>query len=75
MSDPQSLTQLFALDSLLDTEEIAIRDTVRRFADEKIRPHIGDWFEAAALPVRELAEGSANSACSACTSRDTAAPA
>ncbi|QDQ94538.1 acyl-CoA dehydrogenase [Rhodococcus sp. WB9] len=57
MSDPQSLSQLFALDSLLDTEEIAIRDTVRRFADEKIRPHIGDWFEAAALPVRELAEG------------------
>ncbi|MCZ4588184.1 acyl-CoA dehydrogenase family protein (plasmid) [Rhodococcus pseudokoreensis] len=57
MSDPQSLSQLFALDSLLDTEEIAIRDTVRRFADGKIRPHIGDWFEAAALPVRELAEG------------------
>ncbi|REE75920.1 glutaryl-CoA dehydrogenase [Rhodococcus wratislaviensis] len=57
MSDPQSLTQLFALDSLLDTEEIAIRDTVRRFSDEKIRPHIGEWFEAAALPVRELAEG------------------
>ncbi|PQP24219.1 acyl-CoA dehydrogenase family protein [Rhodococcus opacus] len=57
MSDPQSLSQLFALDSLLDTEEIAIRDTVRRFSDEKIRPHIGEWFEAAALPVRELAEG------------------
>ncbi len=57
MSDSQSLSQLFALDSLLDTEEIAIRDTVRRFSDEKIRPHIGEWFEAAALPVRELAEG------------------
>ncbi|QHE70447.1 acyl-CoA dehydrogenase family protein [Rhodococcus sp. WAY2] len=57
MSDPQSLSQLFALDSLLDTEEIAIRDTVRRFADERIRPHIGEWFEVGALPVRELAEG------------------
>lgn len=57
MSDPQSLSQLFALDALLDAEEIAIRDTVRRFADERIRPHIGEWFEVAALPVRELAEG------------------
>ncbi|WP_072690561.1 acyl-CoA dehydrogenase family protein [Rhodococcus marinonascens] len=57
MSDPQTLSQLFALDSLLDTEEIAIRDTVRRFAEERIRPHIAEWFEAAVLPVRELAEG------------------
>lgn len=56
MSRPQTLTQLFALDSLLDDEEIAIRDTVRRFGDERLRPHIADWFEDAQLPARELAK-------------------
>ncbi|WP_280504182.1 acyl-CoA dehydrogenase family protein [Nocardia farcinica] len=56
MSKPQSLTQLFALDSLLEPEEIAIRDTVRKFGEERIRPHIAEWFEKAQLPARELAE-------------------
>ena len=32
MSSPSTLSQLFALDSLLEPEEIAIRDTVRDFA-------------------------------------------
>ncbi|QTI68739.1 acyl-CoA dehydrogenase family protein [Gordonia polyisoprenivorans] len=52
----QDLTQLFALDSLLDADEIAIRDTVRKFGQERLRPHIGDWFEKGALPARELAK-------------------
>lgn len=52
---PQSPAQLFALDSLLEPEEIAIRDTVRKFANERIRPHIARWFEEATLPARELA--------------------
>ncbi|MFW0795166.1 acyl-CoA dehydrogenase family protein [Gordonia sp. CPCC 205515] len=56
MARPQTLTQLFALDSLLDEEEIAIRDTVRKFGDERLRPHIADWFEEAQLPARELAK-------------------
>jgi len=47
---------LFAIDSLLDDEERAIRDTVRRYCDEKIRPHIAGWFEEARIPARELAE-------------------
>ncbi|MGW5520874.1 acyl-CoA dehydrogenase family protein [Gordonia sp. NPDC003950] len=55
MSKPQTLSQLFALDSLLDDEEIAIRDTVRKFGDERLRPHIADWFEDATLPARDLA--------------------
>lgn len=37
-------------------EEIAIRDTVRKMVDDRIRPHVGEWFEAAALPARELAK-------------------
>ncbi|MGQ4596436.1 acyl-CoA dehydrogenase family protein [Nocardia sp. R6R-6] len=56
MSQPQSLTQLFALDSLLEPEEIAMRDTVRAFAAQRIRPHIAGWFDDSVLPARELAE-------------------
>lgn len=56
MTTPQSLSELFAIDTLLDAEEIAIRDTVRKMVDDRIRPHVGEWFEAAALPARELAK-------------------
>ncbi|MGW6034556.1 acyl-CoA dehydrogenase family protein [Gordonia terrae] len=55
MSRPSTLPQLFALDSLLDADEIAIRDSVRDFAASKLRPHIADWFEEARLPAREIA--------------------
>ncbi|MET0797031.1 MAG: acyl-CoA dehydrogenase, partial [Rhodococcus sp. (in: high G+C Gram-positive bacteria)] len=51
MTTPQSLSELFAIDTLLDAEEIAIRDTVRKMVDDRIRPHVGEWFEAAALPA------------------------
>jgi glutaryl-CoA dehydrogenase len=43
-----------ALDALLDDEEKAIRDTVRRWVRERVLPEIGDWFERGILP-RELA--------------------
>ncbi|MBD0863624.1 acyl-CoA dehydrogenase family protein [Gordonia sp. zg691] len=56
MSRPSTLPQLFALDSLLDPDEIAIRDTVRDFATSRLRPHIADWFEDAKLPAREIAK-------------------
>jgi len=46
---------LVGLDGLLDDEERAIRDTVRRVADDRLRPHIAEWFEAGTLPARELA--------------------
>ncbi|MEO9329757.1 acyl-CoA dehydrogenase family protein [Gordonia aurantiaca] len=55
MSSPSTLTELFALDALLTDEEIAIRDTVRDFATARLRPHIGDWFEGATIPAREIA--------------------
>jgi glutaryl-CoA dehydrogenase len=44
-----------AIDALLDDEERAIRDTVRRWVRERILPEIGDWFEQGILP-RELAQ-------------------
>jgi glutaryl-CoA dehydrogenase len=47
---------LFGIDGLLHEEERAIRDTVRRFCDDRIRPHIAEWFEQAAVPARELSK-------------------
>ena len=56
MANSQSVDELFAIDSLLDDEERQIRDTVRKFGNERIRPHIADWFDEGTVPVRELAE-------------------
>ncbi|MGB7364438.1 MAG: acyl-CoA dehydrogenase family protein, partial [Rhodococcus sp. (in: high G+C Gram-positive bacteria)] len=46
---------LFAAESLLDTDERDIAATVRSFVDKRLKPEIGDWFEAGTLP-RELAK-------------------
>jgi glutaryl-CoA dehydrogenase len=43
------------LDHLLSDEERDIRDTVRAFVADRIVPDVGDWFEAAEVPVAELA--------------------
>jgi glutaryl-CoA dehydrogenase len=45
---------LFDTDSLLQGEERDMRDTVRHFVESRIKPHVGDWYEAGALPAREL---------------------
>ncbi|GAB0102125.1 acyl-CoA dehydrogenase family protein [Nocardia sp. JMUB6875] len=50
-----TVDELFAIDSLLNEEERAIRDTVRAFAGERLRPHVAEWFEAGTFPARELA--------------------
>src|SRR6266699_5912755 len=44
-----------AIDTLLDDEEKAIRDTVRTFVRERVVPNVGEWFEQGILP-RELAK-------------------
>ena len=46
---------LFGTDDLIDDEARAIRDTARRFVDERIRPEVAGWYEAGSVPVRELA--------------------
>ena len=56
MTKPQSPLGLFAIDALLDDEERATRDTVRRFVDERVRPHIAEWYESGVVPARELAK-------------------
>ena len=45
---------LFAIDDLLDDEERATRDTVRRWVDDRVRPDIAEWYESGAVPAREL---------------------
>ncbi len=45
-----------ALDSLLDEEERAIRDTVRQFVREHVLPDVGDWFERGELPRDVMSE-------------------
>ncbi|HZE51005.1 MAG TPA: acyl-CoA dehydrogenase family protein, partial [Jatrophihabitantaceae bacterium] len=46
---------LLGLDADLPDEDRLLRDTVRKFADDRLRPHIRDWYEDGTLPARELA--------------------
>ena len=46
------------LDSLFSAEELALRDRVRAFVDERIRPNIAGWYATATFPrelVKEMA--------------------
>ncbi|HEY0693233.1 MAG TPA: acyl-CoA dehydrogenase family protein [Kribbella sp.] len=47
---------LVDVDSLLTEEEVAIRSAARRFADERLRPQLPEWFESGSIPARELAK-------------------
>jgi len=51
---PADVTSLLNFDSLLDEDERLIQQTVRSFVNDKVRPHIADWFEQGISP-RELA--------------------
>ncbi|GAB2841881.1 acyl-CoA dehydrogenase family protein [Actinoallomurus bryophytorum] len=46
---------LLRIDDQFTDEERLVRDTARRFAAERIEPHVADWFEAGTFPVRDLA--------------------
>jgi glutaryl-CoA dehydrogenase len=49
------LMDLLQFDGLLDDEERLIQDTVRSFVQDKVKPHIADWYEQGTSP-RELAK-------------------
>ena len=55
MTDALSRLDLLDLDADLSDENRLLRDTVRKFADDRLRPHIRDWFEDGLLPARDLA--------------------
>jgi glutaryl-CoA dehydrogenase len=54
-SEPAA-TDLLRIDDQLTDEERLVRDTVRRFAADRIMPYIADWFEAGTLPRDLLPE-------------------
>ncbi|GHC41249.1 acyl-CoA dehydrogenase family protein [Streptomyces cinnamoneus] len=43
------------LDDLLTDEDRAVRDTMRRWAADRVLPHVAEWYERGEAPVRELA--------------------
>src|SRR6478609_4455981 len=53
--DARTPFELLALDTLIDDEERLLRDTVRRFVDERVRPEIAGWYTSGTIPARELA--------------------
>ncbi len=56
MSDALDRLDLLDLDDDLDQDDRLLRDTVRKFADDRLRPNIREWFEAGTLPAREIAQ-------------------
>ncbi len=46
---------LLDIDSLINEEDRAMQQTVRRFVEEKIKPDIAEWYESGTLPAREIA--------------------
>jgi glutaryl-CoA dehydrogenase len=50
----QTPLALFDTDHLIDADSLAMRETVRRFVDDRIRPSIADWYESGSVPAREL---------------------
>ncbi|GCD90303.1 acyl-CoA dehydrogenase family protein [Nocardioides sp. LS1] len=46
---------LLDTDSLIGDDDRAMRDTVRSFVEERLKPEIAGWYENADVPVRDLA--------------------
>ncbi|MDT7764994.1 MAG: glutaryl-CoA dehydrogenase [Mycobacterium sp.] len=47
---PTRIEDLLDLDSLLTPEDIELRQTVRRFGEQRRRTHVADWFETGPDP-------------------------
>jgi glutaryl-CoA dehydrogenase len=52
----QAPLELYGIDALIDEDDRAMRDTVRAVMDDKVRPHIEQWYESGTVPARELAK-------------------
>ncbi|MFK0283303.1 acyl-CoA dehydrogenase family protein [Streptomyces sp. NPDC090499] len=45
------------IDDLLEPEDLAVRETVRRWAADRVLPFVAEWYESGELPgIRELAK-------------------
>src|SRR4051795_7277836 len=56
MATPLLPLALLGTDDLLGEEDRAIRDTVRRFVEDRVKPELADWYEAGSIPARDLAK-------------------
>jgi glutaryl-CoA dehydrogenase len=56
MTDALDRLDLLDLDADLSDDDRLLRDTVRKFANDRLRPNIQQWFEDGTLPARELAQ-------------------
>ncbi len=52
-SERREATDLLGLDNLFSDEELAVREEIRSFVQEKIKPNLREWWEGAIFP-REL---------------------
>ncbi|MEV2259936.1 acyl-CoA dehydrogenase family protein [Streptomyces anulatus] len=53
---PFDASDPLGIDDLLGPDDLAIRDTVRTWAADRVLPHIADWYEKGELPgIRDLA--------------------
>ena len=52
----QAPLELYGIDTLIDEDDRAMRDTVRAVMDDTVRPHIAQWYESGTVPARELAK-------------------
>jgi glutaryl-CoA dehydrogenase len=50
-----TIESLLDLDSLLSAEDLELRTMVRQFGEQRLRPHVAEWFESGVVPVRDLA--------------------
>jgi glutaryl-CoA dehydrogenase len=55
MGTAATIEDLLEVDSLLSAEEIELRTTVRKFGEQRLRPHVAEWFESGEMPAREVA--------------------
>ena len=46
---------LLDTDSLVNEEDRAMQQTVRKWVDDRIRPNIAEWYENGSTPVRDIA--------------------
>jgi glutaryl-CoA dehydrogenase len=47
---------IFGIDQLIGEEDRAIRDTVRRFVEDRVKPDLPEWYDSGSIPARDLAK-------------------
>ncbi|GAB2774761.1 acyl-CoA dehydrogenase family protein [Nocardioides salsibiostraticola] len=55
VTDSMSPLALLDTDALINDEDRAIRDTVRSYVEDRLKPEIAGWYDAGKVPVRDLA--------------------